>query len=87
LPAVSVQVALFGMDSAYGFSLTAAKIFDNYLDAKTVVATRNGQSIYAMGKINLAATGPAVLVQGLVWRPVPSIVIEDGAVAGSRSEV
>jgi hypothetical protein len=45
LPAVSVQVALFGMDSAYGSSLTAAKIFDNFLDAKTVVTTRNGQSI------------------------------------------
>jgi hypothetical protein len=45
LPAVSVQVGLFGMDSAYGSSLAAAKIFDNFLDAKTVVATRNGQSI------------------------------------------
>jgi hypothetical protein len=36
-------------------------VFENFLDAKTVVATGNGQSIYGFGNLDLSATGPLVV--------------------------
>ncbi|HVZ30831.1 MAG TPA: DUF1254 domain-containing protein, partial [Polyangiaceae bacterium] len=42
-------------------SLTRIGIFEHFLDAKTVVATGNGQSIYAIGCIDLRSAGPVVI--------------------------
>jgi hypothetical protein len=62
-PAVGMEAVSSGLAEA-GLppdSVDTVGIFENFLDAKTVVATGNGQSIYAIGNIDLSATGPVVI--------------------------
>jgi hypothetical protein len=60
-PLVGMQVLSEGLDRDLGLSANIGGIFENFLDAKTIVATGNGQSIYAFGPIDLSETGPVVL--------------------------
>jgi hypothetical protein len=60
-PAVEMEVMTDGIERDLGLSLTTLGIFENFLDAKTVVATGNGQSIYALGNIDMSKTGPVVI--------------------------
>ena len=61
LPAVGLQAMLDGARAAYGADATTVPIFEDFLDAKTIVATGNGQSIYSLVNIDLTDTGPMVL--------------------------
>jgi hypothetical protein len=81
-PAVGVEAIRRGLEDECGLSLTNIGIFEHFLDAKTLVATGNGQSIYSLGAIDLSQTGPAVIeapagVQGFImslWQqPVEDI--------------
>jgi hypothetical protein len=60
-PAVEMEVLGEGLARDCGLSLTTIGIFENFLDSKTVLATGNGESIYAFGNIDLAETGPVVI--------------------------
>jgi hypothetical protein len=60
-PAVEMQVMTEGLERDCGLSLTTVGIFEDFLDPKTLVATGNGQSIYALGNIDLGKTGPVVI--------------------------
>jgi hypothetical protein len=59
-PAVGAQAVADGL-AELGLSLTTVGIFENFLDANTLVATGNGESIYALGAIDLGETGPVVV--------------------------
>jgi hypothetical protein len=62
-PAVGMEAISSGLAEA-GLSTAALDrlgIFEHFLDANTLVATGNGQSIYAIGNIDLSATGPVVV--------------------------
>lgn len=59
-PAVEMEVMTEGLEDC-GLSLTTVGIFEDFLDPKTLIATGNGQSIYALGNIDLAETGPVVI--------------------------
>jgi hypothetical protein len=61
LPAVSVQVAYENCRDAFGAGPTTVAIFEDFLDAKTIVATGNGQSIYSVSFADLQETGPLVV--------------------------
>lgn len=60
LPAVSVWVAFEALRDTFGASLTMVPVYEHFLDAKTVVATGNGQSIYSIGMLDLGGE-PVVL--------------------------
>jgi hypothetical protein len=62
-PAVGMEAISSGLADAGlpASSLGTIGIFEHFLDAKTVVATGNGQSIYAIGNIDLSSTGPVVV--------------------------
>src|SRR5262245_15045904 len=51
IPAVDVEVLGNGMKQMGVNSLSTIGIFENFLDANTVVLTGNGQSIYAFNNI------------------------------------
>jgi hypothetical protein len=81
-PAVGAEAVATGLARDCGLSPTTIGIFEHFLDAKTLVATGNGQSIYALGALDLRATGPFVIeapagVQGFLmslWQqPVEDI--------------
>jgi hypothetical protein len=59
-PAVGMEAISEGTREL-GTSITTIGIFENFLDAKTVVATGNGQSLYALDNIDLSQTGPVVI--------------------------
>jgi hypothetical protein len=61
LPAVSVELCWEGSIAAYGASATTIPIFEHFLDARTLVATGNGQSIYAVISLDLREIGPTVV--------------------------
>src|SRR5262245_58574365 len=54
IPAVDVEVLGDGMKQMGVNSLSTVGIFENFLDANTVVLTGNGQSIYAFNNIDLS---------------------------------
>lgn len=60
-PAVEMEVMTEGLERECGVSLTTVGIFEDFLDPKTLIATGNGQSIYALGNIDLGKTGPVVI--------------------------
>jgi hypothetical protein len=72
-PAVGMEAISEGLTAA-GLppsQLHTVGIFEHFLDARTVVATGNGQSIYALGNIDLTGIGPVVIespagVQGFI---------------------
>ena len=61
VPAVEMEVLTEGLEHDLGLSLTTVGVFENFLDANTVVATGNGETIYAFGVIDLSQTGPVVV--------------------------
>jgi hypothetical protein len=61
IPAVGMEVFTEGLERELGLSLTAVGVFENFLDATTVVATGNGETIYALGNIDLSQSGPVVV--------------------------
>jgi hypothetical protein len=60
-PAVAMELLADALKKDLGLAFSDVGIFENFLDAKTLVATGNGQSIYAFGCIDLSKTGPVVL--------------------------
>src|SRR5262245_35601039 len=50
-PAVGMEALSDGLESAGISGYTTIGVFENFLDANTVVATGNGQSLYAFGNI------------------------------------
>jgi hypothetical protein len=73
VPAVGMEAISEGLTAA-GLppsGLDTIGIFEHFLDARTVVATGNGQSIYAIGNLDLTDKGPVVIdspagVQGFI---------------------
>jgi hypothetical protein len=61
LPAVSLQIAYENVGAMFGRGCTTVIIFEHFLDAKTVVPTGNGQSIYSVNFADLKETGPLVV--------------------------
>jgi hypothetical protein len=61
VPAVEMQVLTEGLEHDLGLSLTTIGVFENFLDAATVVATGNGETIYAFGNIDISESGPVVV--------------------------
>ena len=60
-PAVEMEVLADGLKKDLGLAFSDVGIFENFLDAKTVLATGNGQSLYSFGCFDLSKTGPVVL--------------------------
>jgi hypothetical protein len=60
LPAVSCRAFFDAMAEVLGADNTTVPVFEHFLDAKTIIATGNGQSIYSAGVIDLAE-GPVVV--------------------------
>jgi hypothetical protein len=61
VPAVEMEVLTEGLEQDLGLSLTTVGVFENFLDATTLVATGNGETIYAFGNIDLSESGPVVI--------------------------
>lgn len=61
-PLVGMEALSAGLANDMGLkNITDVGIFENFLDANTIVATGNGQSLYALGNINMSQTGPVVI--------------------------
>jgi hypothetical protein len=60
MEAISSGLAEAGLSTS---SLDKLGIFEHFLDSKTIVATGNGQSIYAISNIDLRALGGPVVVE------------------------
>jgi hypothetical protein len=58
MEAISAGLASVGLSPE---STDSVGIFEHFLHPHTVVATGNGQSIYAIANIDLSATGPAIV--------------------------
>jgi hypothetical protein len=61
VPAVEMEVLTEGLEHDLGLSLTTVGVFENFLDATTLVATGNGETIYAFGNIDTSQSGPVVI--------------------------
>lgn len=61
-PAVEMEVLTEGLSNGLGLSSpNSVGIFEHFLDANTILATGNGQSIYSFNNIDLSRTGPVIL--------------------------
>ncbi len=61
-PLVGMEALSNGLTNDMGLkNISDVGIFENFLDANTLVATGNGQSLYAFGNIDLSQTGPVVI--------------------------
>lgn len=61
-PLIGMEAITNGLANDLGLkNINDVGIFEHFLDANTIIATGNGQSLYALGNIDMSQTGPVVI--------------------------